>query len=166
MKKKNSMVTLVVLVAILVLGVGYAVVTGVDLNISGNVAAKSENLKVKFTAANPSTKTNGVVGAITSDLVATIEVEDLELGTPKTVTYTIQNYETDINALITQTSAGVATNTTFYEVTTDLGSGKTVNASGTLDVTVTVTLVKTPITEAQSKDVATIVLHAEPQAQA
>lgn len=165
MKKKNSMVTLVVLVAILVLGVGYAVVTGVDLTISGNVAAKSENLKVKFISASPSTLTNGVVGTIADDLVATIEVEDLVLNTPKTVTYTIQNYETDIDALITQTSAGVATNTTFYTVTTDLGDGKTVTAGGTTTVTVTVTLVKTPITEAQSKDVATIVLHAEPQAQ-
>ena len=102
MRSGKSMITLLVFTTILVLGVGYSVVSNVNLTINGDIMSKTEALKVKFESVTPSVETNGVKGTVTGDLVANISVKDLELNTPKTVTFTVKNNETDLKAKITE----------------------------------------------------------------
>ena len=172
MKKKNSMVTLVVLVAILVLGVGYAVVTGVNLTISGNASTVSSDLKVRFTGTpvgacngckreseteNPAT----VTATKTDDLTATIKVENLEeVGDTATATYTIENYESDLSANLV---VGTITNSknTFFQVTATLGNA-TIASGASTTVTVTVKLIKSPITAEDSSTTITVPITATP----
>lgn len=162
MRSGKSMITLLVFTTILVLGVGYSVVSNVNLSINGDIMSKTETLKVQFTQANPSVETNGVKGTVTGNLEANISVKDLELNQPKTVTFTIKNNETDLKAVVTEVSKNLDKNADFFQVTTNLGAGKTVEAGKTITVDVTVTLIKTPVTDAQSSATATIVLNAEP----
>ena len=48
MKKQKSILGFGLLILVLVLGVGYAVVSNVGLDISGTAAVKNANLKVAF----------------------------------------------------------------------------------------------------------------------
>ena len=146
MKNKKSLLGLGLLALVLVLGVGYAVVSQVSLIIGGTATVASSNLKVYF--INPTT-TGGAgttVAAVENDLKATISVTGLtEVGQVATATYTIENSEKDLKAKIT---SGTITNnkTDYFEVTTDLGSGKTITENGgTTTVTVSVKLIKMPI---------------------
>ena len=108
MKNKKSLLGLGLLALVLVLGVGYAVVSQVSLTIGGTATVASSNLKVKF--INPTT-TGGAgttVAAVENDLKATISVTGLtEVGQVATATYTIENSEKDLKAKIT---SGTITN--------------------------------------------------------
>ena len=55
--KKNLQIFLLVLIAVLTLGIGYASITAVNIIINGNgtVSAAQENFKVSFTEANITT---------------------------------------------------------------------------------------------------------------
>ena len=174
MKRRNSVITLVVLVAILVLGVGYAVVSNVTLTVSGNASTVTTDLKVSFegTVAKDTTHAtrNGLADkpatvtatATKGELTAVLQVENLEKKDDYvTATYTIQNEETDVAATITQ---GTISNnkSTFFEVTTDATTAKSLAAGGTTTVTITVKLIKTPVTAEDSVATITVPFIAEP----
>lgn len=146
MKNKKKFYVVGLLVFVLVLGIGYAAVSTVGLNIDGTASVKSENLKVSFNGVTEVSDEGKVVANSTDNsLDATISVSDLTLNEIVTATYTIKNEETDVNANITKKTI-TNDKEEFFEVTTSVDeSPTTVDANGTAKVTVTVKLIKTPI---------------------
>lgn len=146
MKNKKKFYVVGLLVFVLVLGIGYAAVSTVGLNIDGTASVKSENLKVSFNGVTEVSDEEKVVANSTDNsLDATISVSDLTLNEIVTATYTIKNEETDVNANITKKTI-TNDKEEFFKVTTSVDeSPTTVDANGTAKVTVTVKLIKTPI---------------------
>lgn len=167
MKKRKSMIMLAVLVAVLVLGVGYAAIAGVQLDITGTAAVENRDLKVAFNGTvTPNAGDTGatVTGtAANNSLSGTIAVTGLSaVGQKVSVTYTIKNDEEDVNATVALKTLNFS-QSDFFEVTTSVDDDEiTVPAGGTNTVTVYVELIGTPITTAQSSTDITIELEAEP----
>ena len=164
MKNKKHLYGLIIFVMVLVLGVGYAVVSSVDLTITGTAGTETKNLDVVISAANPSDTTANVYGTVTNPagLTATITVKNMqEVGETQTVTDTITNKDPDVNASVLKKTITVD-KSEFFEVTTSVDSTPVVvNANnGTNTVTVTVRLKKMPIEEADSTANITVVLEA------
>lgn len=178
MKKKKSMIVLVILVAILVLGIGYAIVSDVNLTISGTLSTPEEALDVVISAATPNAAATGdpipahAFGTVTAPagLTATITalLDTVGASGQKTVTYTIKNNETDVDALVTLSSIkfGEADSDEYFTCTTSLGSGITVPAGSTATFTVTVGLQKMPIESTDATKTVTVTLNAKAQAKA
>lgn len=146
MKNKKSLLSLGLLALVLVLGVGYAVVSSVTLDISGTAKIKDSNLAVSFNGVT-SVSDDAKVTATATDgaLSATIAVKDLVLNETVTATYTIKNTENDVNAEVIKASIE-NDKSNYFTVTTDVDSAaKTIDAGGTNTVTVTVKLAKTPV---------------------
>jgi len=163
MKQQRTFLLLSVIVAVLVLGVAYAAITSVTLNINGNVLASAEqgNFKVAF-ATNPTFDGTGTATVkVTSDTTATMDISGLSsVGDTMVVTYTIKNSSTDLWANLTNSVTN--NNPEYFSVTAefdgfyndgynswDYGSyvGYRIAPWDTMDLKVTVRLLKTPITE-------------------
>lgn len=165
MKNRRSFLVLSLLVLVLFLSVGYAVVSSVGLDIGGTAGVQEADLKVSFNG-NTDVSNEQKVTATSSDnsLNATITVKDLELNETVTATYFIKNTETDVNAKIVVSDIQ-NDKTDFFEVSTDIDNrNKTIDAGGIDSVTITVKLVKTPITEADSSATIKVLLTASPTA--
>lgn len=166
MKSKKSLLSLGLLALVLVLGVGYAVVSEVYLEIGGTATVAGSDLAVSFVGKEETTEGKVTSSATEGSLEASINVDGLVLNEKVSATYTVQNKETDVNASVQKKSITVeATDGTdlssYFEVTTDVDStAKTVAAQGTETVTVNVKLKKTPV-EHSSANV-TVVLEATP----
>ncbi len=162
-KNKRSLLGLGLLVLVLVLGVGYAVVSSVNLDITGTASVKETDLKVSFNGVtNVSDEAKVSASSVDGALSATITVTDLELNDTVTATYTIKNEETDVNAEVIKASIE-NDKSDYFKVTTDVdSSAKTITAGGTTTVTVTVKLVKTPVSDTDSTANITVNLTASP----
>lgn len=151
MKNSKTVIGVVLLVAILLVAVGYAAIQNVALEIKGNAAAtaKQENFTVEFTGT-PTTDNSGVPGAVvTADKVdkthASINVSGLTANLDTvSATYEITNTSADLAAVLSEVTTVGGTNKDYFSVTTDI---KEVNlaAGAKTAVTVTVQLVRTPI---------------------
>ena len=162
MKNRKSLLSISIFALILVLSVGYAVVNYVDLSIGGTVSATSESIDVSFKSVTPSSTSADVYGTVVNgQLSGSIVANNLTLNSPVTVTYTIQNKETDVDAAITELSIQ-NDNTEYFSVVTDIGTSKVCNRSGSVDVAVTVTLIKTPVTADDNSANINITLRATP----
>ncbi len=97
MTKQKKIVLIVILVSVLLMGVGYAVLTAVGINITGNAnaTAAEDNFKVKFVEVaqyNKDGVNTAVEGNIESDVLATIDVSKLEkVGDYGEAVFKIQN---------------------------------------------------------------------------
>jgi len=156
MKQKRTYVTLLLVVALLVLGIAYASFTPDTLTITGSATASvaSGEIDVQFVAVDPA-KGDGTVktyGEIGSDPdTATITVADLtKANDTKTVTFTIENKT--LNGVPVTLGAPIVDwgNKTWYEVTTEYGNNDVdLAAAGAADeadrttLAVTVKLLKT-----------------------
>lgn len=164
MKNNKSLLSFGIIALVLFLGVGYAVVNTTNLTIGGTASVADSQMNVEFTKA---VEGNDKVTATIGDdhLTATIAVNDLEeVGETVTATYTIKNNDTSLSATITEKSITVNPSG-YFTVTTSLGSGKTVEANGELDVVVTVKLAKMPVSSDNSTADITINLTAAPVGQ-
>ena len=168
MKKKKSLLSLGLITLVLILGVGYAVVSNVGLTISGKVSENSD-LKVSFKSADDGD--NEKITATTTDgsLTATINVQNLSsVGDKVTATYVIQNKEKDVDAKVVEKEIkilaedGTTDLSEYFSVTTDIdgSTGLEVAHEGTATVEVTVELLKTPLTNNDSTANVTIELDA------
>lgn len=146
MNRKKSLYVLGMLTFILLLGVGYATVSSVGLNIDGTATVASESLKVAFNGDTDVSNSSKVEATATDDsLNATISVKDLKLNESVTATYTIKNSESDVDANILKSSIS-NDKSEFFKVTTSVDDrAASITAGATADVTVTVQLIKTPI---------------------
>ena len=163
MKKRNTYVGLILLVAVLMLGIGYAAMSNITLNITGSASAtvNDENFNVHFTGTPTVSDENIVTATITDDTKATITVDSLaSKGDKVTATYTIENSSEDLSASIAIPTIANS-NEEYFNVTTDMDAATTVIANGTTTVTVTVELIKTPIDADQTADI-TVSLVASP----
>lgn len=170
MRNRKTLIGFALIVAVLVLGVGYAAITGVHPTISGSAEMQDVDLKVSFTDSTSMNDdgcvdcTNVVVDAVAVDgeLTAELTITGLErVGDTVTATYELQNEETDVAANITQGTI-VVSKSEYFEVTTDVGTGFVIEPGDTHEVTVTVTVIKTPIESANSTTTITVPLNADP----
>lgn len=166
--KKVITILLIVLVGVILLAVGYASISNYSLNIQGNATATpdDENFKVKFSGTPTSKKSvenATVTTAIKDDLTATLDVSGLSAkGDYITATYTIENYSADLSASLSASQTN--SNTEYFDVAyslaeTNIAKGKTTT------ITVTVTLIKTPIDAEQKTTVNTTVIASPVQPQ-
>lgn len=168
MKQKRTYVTLLLIIAILCLGIGYALIGNITLEIGGTVEASPDaaNFVVKFKDKGTANVESGADAASAettkvSDTKVTLTATGLTAkGDNVTGTWTIQNISPDLLADIsietTQITDDVDTSIDpeeYFTITTTV-NGKTetenpvaqLNADGgETTVTVTVELVKTPI---------------------
>ena len=149
--KKSLQIVLVVLIAVLTLGIGYASITAINLIISGNATASAsqENFKVKFlkeeNVTPVITSNDGGTGDIdvTSDTTATFNISGLDAaGESATANYVVKNVSEGIGAKITIKLT--STNTEYFKVTTTVVDD-TLQAGEETDVRVKVEMLKTPI---------------------
>ena len=166
MNRKKTLYGLGLLALILVLGVGYAAVSEVTLNIDGSATVASEALKVSFNGVTDTEDDGKVIASSTDNsLNASIQVTNLTLNEAVSATYTIKNQETDVDANVIKKQIS-NDKSEFFEVTTSVDdSAETITAGGTGTVTVTVRLIKTPIETSDSTANIQIDLTASPVAQ-
>ena len=174
MKNKKLFIGIVLLIAILVLGVAYAAITG-TLKITGSASAivSDSNFVVRFTddeittdiqTVNTSTADDtkpSITATKTNDLNATINVNNLTAkGDYATATYTIENASEDLSASLTATATN--TNTEYFKVTTTgiTDEAITIEKGNPVTITVKVELIKTP-TESTVSDTVTVTINAE-----
>lgn len=164
MKNRKKMLTTALIVLVLLLGVGYATVSSVNLNINGTAKAESKELQVFYDGVNSGTSTK--VTAISSPdkaRTATFTVENMTLNETVTMTFEVKNYETDVNATLAAPSVTENTNGVYFEVTTSCNK-TTLNAGDTATITVNVKLIKTPVTEEAGSTTVTVGMTASPVA--
>ena len=149
MRRNTKIVGGILLVAILLVAVGYAAITNVTLNIKGT--AKSEgnpdNFKVEL-IGEPQTSGDGTTTATinTADKTqGTMNVSGLNAkGQTAIATYTVKNQSTDLSADLT--AKATSTNDEYFEVQCSLDK-TTLKAQEETTMTVKVKLLKTPIDE-------------------
>ena len=149
MRRNTKIVGGILLVAILLVAVGYAAITNVTLNIDGT--AKSEgnpdNFKVEL-VGEPQTSGDGTTTATinTADKTqGTMNVSGLNAkGQTAIATYTVKNQSADLSADLT--AKATSTNDEYFEVQCSLDK-TTLKAQEETTMTVKVKLLKTPIDE-------------------
>ncbi len=148
-RANNKIIGVIVLLAIVLVAVGYAAITNVTLNIKGT--AKSEgnpdNFKVEL-IGEPQTSGDGTTTATinTADKTqGTMNVSGLNAkGQTAIATYTVKNQSTDLSADLT--AKAISTNDEYFEVQCSLEK-TTLKAQEQTTMTVKVKLLKTPIDE-------------------
>ena len=164
MKNRKKMITTALIVLVLLLGVGYATVSSVSLNINGTAKAESKELQVFYDGVNSGTSAK--VTAISSPVKtreATFTVESMTLNETVTMTFEVKNYETDVNATLAAPSVTQNTNEEYFQVTTSCDK-TTLNAGDTATITVNVKLIKTPVTDEAGSTTVTVEMAASPVA--
>ena len=169
MKNKKKMYILAIVALILVLGVGYAVVSNVTLTINGSGTAATNDLKVVFDGVKTNSGAN-VTEQIAADdsTTASFTVENMVLNTAEYAEFEIKNKETDVNASIAIPTV-TNSNSTYFDVkvyygNTEWTAAQTLNAQATAKVKVVVTLKKTPIQSTDSSTTITVSFVASPAA--
>ena len=164
MKNRKKMITTALIVLVLLLGVGYATVSSVNLNINGTAKAESKELQVFYDGTNSGTSAK--VTAISSPVntrEATFTVENMTLNETVTMTFEVKNYETDVNATLAAPNVTENTNEEYFQVTTSCDK-TTLNAGDTATITVNVELIKTPVSEQAGSTTVTVEMAASPVA--
>ena len=172
MRSKKSFLTLGIIVLVLFLGVGYAVVSSVYLNIGGTASVANADLKVEITnvvaTTNIADKTLNFTNQLSNkNLDSNFTLNGMELNEKVTITYTVTNNETDVDAEIKLASGVELTNSNadFFDVNYAIPDSVTDLASGdkTMEVVVTVELVQTPVTEEEGTTTVGLKLAAIPK---
>lgn len=175
MKQKRTFVTLLLVIALLCLGIGYALITSTTLTIGGNVTASPDgaNFVVKFKDNVSASVTVGPDTAVAtptaSGTAAELNVTGLtSAGDTVVATYTIVNESPDLLANVSLKTGEVTGNADYFEITPEIVDDNknteiaTLEADGgTTTVKVTVKLVKTPI-DADVTGKINVELEAEP----
>lgn len=156
MKKKRTLTVVAAVLAVLMLGVGYAAVANDVLTINGTASAtpSDDNFVVQFDQDTAVVKGDNVTADYTDATNATFAVSGLTAkGQTASATYAIENLSPDLSANLTATignmtngESGTEDDKTYFNVTYSFGS-TTVAAGGNTTLTVTVTMLKTPVTE-------------------
>ena len=164
MKNRKKMITTALIVLVLLLGVGYATVSSVSLNINGTANAETKELQVFYDGVNSGTSDK--VTAISSpdkERTATFTVENMTLNETVTMTFEVKNYETDVKATLAAPSVTQNANRDYFQVTTSCDK-TTLNAGDTATITVNVKLIKTPVTAEAGSTTVTVGMAASPVA--
>ncbi|MBR3614952.1 MAG: hypothetical protein IKL55_07240 [Clostridia bacterium] len=150
MKRTSKIIIAIIIVAVLLLGIGYAAIQNITLTIAGTAAAdpSQSNFKVMFSGTPTVSDDTYVTAAVTDDTNATINVEGLtKKGDVVSATYTVQNASTDLSADLSVATTN--NNTEYFTLSSELEKTSLVAGEATT-LTVTVELTKTPITDSVS----------------
>lgn len=152
MKNRKIVIVAFLLVAMMLLGVGYAALTDVlditgsaDINQSAAEEAFNEDVHFSAAVANQDGNTASVNGDNNDKASFTANTLKGE-GDTVTFTFTIVN-DGDLDATVTPTLNATTGNTKpdYFSITSDWnGEAKTLEAGGSLTYTVTVELIQTP----------------------
>ena len=161
MTKTAKIILGIVVLALLIIGVGYAAIENITLYIEGTAKATADqaNFTVKLSGTPQVSDASKVIAAVVDDTHATLNVTGLTAkGDSVTATYTIQNTSADLSANL---SADISnSNTEFFNVTQTIAK-KTIEKGAATTITVTVELIKTPITQNENSTIGVTVV-AEP----
>lgn len=157
--KRRNFLCIGILVAFLMLAVGYAAISSIPLNITGTASAQPDDSSfvVKFDSDVDPTATSSLAGAtvsaaVTGDRNATLSVSGLTTkGQTATFVYTVKNESLDLAADISETSAAIGQSgdvdySEYFSVDVTIQNSN-IAAEGSTTVTVVVTLEKTPVDE-------------------
>ena len=157
MKNKKSLLSLGLLALVLVLGVGYAVVSSVDLTIGGSATVKDADLKVIITNVEDKSTVIQDGASVThtwktsGETEDTFEITNMILNEEVTIEYTVTNEETDVTANLAEKIALDNDNTTHFSATYSIAEdGAELSPGESTVVTVKVKLNVTPTTEEES----------------
>ena len=161
MKKKYGVIA--ILIAIVVLGVGYAVISNVTLNVNGSQAtvnADQSNFAVKYDAESTFSYSGNPTGSTvtltrTDDTNATFTIEGLtKEGDSVTITYPIINESETLRASLAAPSV-TNDNTEYFSVTTTAPTAGTELAAngGTTNLVLVVTVIKTPVADDETANI-------------
>ena len=163
--KKTLQIVLVLLIAVLTLGVGYAAISAVNLIINGNAttSVNQNNFKVHFIQAQDITGSTGASGTSSidtqDDTKAIFDVTGLtKVGDYAEAVYTVRNDSNGIGAEITLNLE--SSNTEYFKVTETILDNKLQTGEETT-AKVRVEMIKTPITDSVSTSI-TATLTASP----
>jgi len=157
--KKTLQIVLIVLVAVLTLGIGYAAISAVNLIINGGATANPSdtNFKVKFlkeTGVTPKiTSEYGGTGDIdvTSDTTATFNITGLDaVGESAVANFKVKNESNNVGAEISLSVTN--SNSEYFKVTETIQDNK-LQAGEETTATVKVEMIKTPITDSVSTSI-------------
>ena len=130
----------------LLIGIGYAAIQNITLNITGTAQAdpSQSNFKVMF-SGEPTVSDETYIAAITDEINGAINVIGLtEKGQTISATYTVQNVSTDISADLSVSTTN--SNTEYFTLSSKLDKTSLIAGEATT-LTVIVELTKLPITE-------------------
>ena len=179
MKKKKSFTGLLIILAVLFLGVGYAAITSRTLTINGNVTVTPNENDFDVVFKGAPTITDGTDPATTAtntydstNRTATLTVDGLEkAGDKVVVTYTIENKSNSLKATLSNLTVTNDSASGYFTVETTelndtvLGVYSAAEATDETTLVVTITLAKTPILDTDVKNVPfTITFDAAPTA--
>lgn len=156
MKNNKSLIVGALVMALLVVSIGYAAITTIALVVNGSASASASqgNFKVVFTGT-PSVDDDQTVGAGTTasgtvdasePTKATMNVSGMTAkGDTVTVKFPVKNESTDLSANL---SALVSDNSNqeYFDVKTSLEDAS-IAANGATNLVVTAKLIKTPIND-------------------
>lgn len=168
MKNKKTLLGLVLLIAILLLGVGYAAISGYKLTIGGTAGAtgNTDNFIVKFTKTTAGTNcTKAEISASDANArTATMEVAGLTAkGDTATATFEVTNESPELNAVLAvETKEMTGADASYFTVNAEISdNAESMAPNAVRTVTVTVTLDKT-VVEDKSATIS-VVLSATPE---
>ena len=151
--KKHLKILIFTLIAIVTLGIGYAGITAINLVINGDATASvnDQNFKVRFLSEENVTPTitgEGNTVSVKDDTTAEFSVSTLTgLGDSEVATFRVKNESKGIGADI---SLSVTSSNSEYFKVTEYVADTQLQAGDETTVTVTVEMIKTPITDTVS----------------
>ena len=153
MRKTSKIILVTIIATSILLGLGYAAIQNITLNITGTAAAQisQDNFKVRFVGMPVVSDAVNVTANINNDTTASINVTGLtERGQVVTAIYEIENQSEDLSSDLKINTTN--SNTEYFRVSSKLEEMSLVAGDKTT-VTVTVEMLKTPIEESVSSNV-------------
>ena len=147
MRKTSKIILVTIVATCILLGLGYAAISNITLNIAGTASATADsgNFKVRFTDNIVVSDSAYVTATRTEDTSATISVSGLtSAGDKVTATYEISNDSTDLSSDLNVNVTN--SNANYFSISSKLAD-KSIKAGESTTVLVTVELLKTPIEE-------------------
>jgi hypothetical protein len=164
MDKSKIKPLIILMIIVILLGVGYAIVSSVQLDTGIKKDFENQKLDIVFKETTKVTNLDKVTAVKKEfeNLTANIEVKDLKLNETVAATYTVQNKEEDVNVNLVTTKIENS-NPEYFEVQTNLKENEIVKSrNGELDIEVSITLIKKPLRIEDSKTVINIEFKAIP----
>ena len=148
MKNRKNLIIAFVIAALLVIGVGYAAIADIALNVGGSATVQTDESNFSVVLSSES---DGVVIS-NNDHTATITAGStlVKAGDQETFVITVENASPELSAkLHTYVESEVSTNDYFTVTITNIAEDTVLAANGTTTITVVVTL-KKAVTDTQT----------------